>query len=612
MILRAIKSVPLLALLLLASLLPNTTRACGGFFAPEPSRPVVQSGEAIAFGVSGNQVTMHVQVLYEGPGEAFSWVLPLPFQPNITVGSDLLFDSLFRQSLPTFALEISTEASATCSSDALEPVQCLARPAEDDMSEEIVEMADNLDDAVMVLEQGSVGPFDFTILQAAQSNPDSVLTWLKDNGYDQPEGSAPLLNFYATTDHVFVAVRLTKTAETGDIQPLILTYDMPEDTTVEETAKAVAALARRTAMACVPIQLTSVAATDHMPIQVYILGTARAVPLNFVELELDDTLVDWVSCLNDPACYDDDYRSRFNSAATQLTNHSFVTEYAGPTSAVMTESIEIQFTAEEVAAVETWEDFQRFVPFLPDLPLLETILQDYPPESFDAAALSLELEEKLLKPARDAQAFVDSYPYLTRLYARLSPTSMTKDPFFAFKPELAEVSNIHRAMGVPICQDENPIALSISVQDGADSIDIPATIGCNDWTPANTATLVSSSSLSPASQLTSWGFSGDEGLVVTRSEDGGFDMMLVQEAIAFGDSLVMDQTIPEYTATSDQPPPTTTAPDVTETMIPQPTGAPDVGRATDAPTSSPTASAAARKSMFATLVASLLLFAILS
>ena len=595
-----------LLLLLVVASFPNLTEACGGFFC-EPSRPVVQSGESIAFGVDGNRVAMHVQVLYEGPAEAFSWLLPLPFQPTITVGSDLLFQSLFRQSLPTFALDIQNEVSATCSSDALEPVQCFARPMEDsDMSEgDMMEMDE---DGAVVLDQGSVGPFDFTILQAAEKNPDSVLTWLEENGYDQPEGSAPLLNFYATTDHVFVAVKLTKTAETGDIQPLILTYDMPEDTTVEETAEGVA-MARRAAMACVPIQLTSVAATDNMPIQVYIFGTARAVPLNFVELELDDTQVDWVSCLNNPGCYDDDYRSRFNAAATQLTNHSFVTEYAGPTTAVMTESIEIQFTAEEVAAVETWDDFQRFVPFLPDLPLVDTILQDYPLENFDATALSLELEEKLLKPARDAQAFVDSYPYLTRLYARLSPTSMTKDPFFAFKPELAEVSNIHRAIGVPICQDGNPSALSISVQDGADSIEIPATIGCNGWTPANTV-VVSSSPLSPARQLTSWGFSGDQGLLVPRLEDGGFDMMLVNEAIAFGDSLVMNQTIPEYSATADEPPPTN-APDVTdtETNVPQSTDAPDGGSATDGPTSSPTASAAAGISMSAVLGASLLLCA---
>jgi hypothetical protein len=36
--------------------------ACGGLFGP-PNQPVNQAGEAIAFGVNGNQIEMHVQIL---------------------------------------------------------------------------------------------------------------------------------------------------------------------------------------------------------------------------------------------------------------------------------------------------------------------------------------------------------------------------------------------------------------------------------------------------------------------------------------------------------------------------------------------------------------------
>jgi len=561
---------------LLFLLLPRVANACGGLFC-EPQRPVVQRGESIVFGVENNVVTMQVQILYEGPAEAFSWVLPLPFQPStVDVGSDLLFRSLFRQSLPTFELEIQNEASATCSSNALEPVQCFASDA-DDVSEE--------NDGVILLDEGSVGPYDFVILQAEEKNPNSVLAWLEENGYAQPEGSASLLNYYATNDHVFVAVRLTKEADTGDIQPLILTYEMPENTTAQQTTQTVET-AGRMAMACVPIQLTSVAATDDMPIQVYILGSARAVPLNFVELELDDTLVDWLTCQNNPGCYDDDYRERFDLAASQLANHSFVTEYAGPTTSVITDSIAVQFTAEEVAAVSSWEDFQMFQPFLPNLTIVDAILQKHSLENFNAAELAEELEEKVLEPSREAQAFVEKFPYLTRLYARLSPETMTKDPFFAFKPELPDVSNVHRAVAVPICQDGNPSALSISVQDGAASVELAATMGCFGWMPADP--VEARLSISPARQLASWGFAGDEGIIVQRSVDGAFDMTRVQEALAFGDSLVTNQTIPEYDtqATLDAP---------TEIPVPSPN--------TEAPTSN-----AQGVSAFAPILAGFLLY----
>ena len=245
--------------LLTALLLPVSTKACGGFFC-EPMRPVVQSGEAIVFGVNGDRVEMHVQILYEGPAEAFSWLLPIPVQPDdIRVGSDLLFSALFSSSLPTWELEIQ-ESSDSCGDILSQPDQCAFRESFNEAAPEM-EMDDAGGDA-MVLEQGSVGPFDFVVLEAAENNPDSVLEWLNENGYDQPEGSAPLLNYYAVNNHVFVALRLQKDAETGEIQSLILQYTMP----ALGEAGAVTQVSRR-AMACVPIQLTSIAATDNMPIQ---------------------------------------------------------------------------------------------------------------------------------------------------------------------------------------------------------------------------------------------------------------------------------------------------------------------------------------------------------
>ena len=183
--------VPLL--LLLVALVFKTVRACGGLFC-ENARPVIQRGEAIVFGVKGNTVEMHVQILYEGPADAFSWILPIPYQPQVDVGSDVLFSALFQQTMPSFQLDIRNQESATCSNEALisncfSKNNTMAFPEDAEM--------DTTEDGAIVLEMGSVGPYDFVILEAAENDPSSVLRWLEENDYDQPEGTGPLLNYYA-------------------------------------------------------------------------------------------------------------------------------------------------------------------------------------------------------------------------------------------------------------------------------------------------------------------------------------------------------------------------------------------------------------------------------
>jgi len=50
-----------------------------------------------------------------------------------------------------------------------------------------------------------------------------------------------------------------------------------------------------------------------------------------------------------------------------------------------------------------------------------------------------------VKPTVGAAALIDAYPYLTRLYATLSPEDMSLDPVFSFNLGLPEVRNEHEA-----------------------------------------------------------------------------------------------------------------------------------------------------------------------
>lgn len=551
-------------------LLPTSTvmvHACGGLFC-EPSRPVVQAGEAIAFGVdtATNRVSMTVQIVYEGPAEAFSWVLPVPMTPEvISVGSDVLFTALFRETLPTFELDIANNQSTTCTeNDLLGDVCAMASFADRDVSEEA---------EAMVVEQGTTGPYDYVVLEAAENNPNSVLEWLSKNGYDQPEGAGELLNYYALLGQKFVAIKLTKNSEAGDIQPLTMEYQM-------ETASTT------TPIACVPIKLTAIAANDNMPVQIYVFADARAVPLNYLDVELDDSQVDWLGCLNNPTCYDGNYRARIQEAMAPLDNHGFVTEYAGASNVMQNKVELVDIDLDELNSAETWIDYLTLMANagVPAVPIVDSIINKYIPNTFeegpfcavifmpdqifnmgncflnyempsddwtfDNEAMTEELNTKVFLPAKEAQAFVDTFSYMTRMYGVLGPETMDKDPFFTLKPDAPDVSNVHSATAVPVCvTGEGPIALEVSVP-GMASITIPARPECSVWSPIEDDTIIAAPG-STAIQLTSWGFADQTARVLSRSSEGAFSKAEILDVVAIADTLVVDQTVPAYVTADD-------------------------------------------------------------
>ena len=72
---------------------PRTARACGGFFCSNASRPVAQSGEEILFSIDADgSITAVVQIAYAGPAESFAWIVPVPSVPELSTGTNALFD----------------------------------------------------------------------------------------------------------------------------------------------------------------------------------------------------------------------------------------------------------------------------------------------------------------------------------------------------------------------------------------------------------------------------------------------------------------------------------------------------------------------------------------
>ncbi|MCI0570891.1 MAG: DUF2330 domain-containing protein [Myxococcaceae bacterium] len=421
-------------------LVPSEALACGGFFCSRV--PVDQSGENIVFGVHGRRVEAHVQIQYQGEAEKFAWVVPVPSLPGLSIGSPALFTFLAQATQPQFQLEWTR----TCTSFQW-PWMDVANESASPGSRG----ADGgVEPGVVVVSQEEVGPFDAAILQATDAQ--ALRTWLVDNGYDLTSVGSDLLEPYVGTDAYFVALKLQKDRDVGDLRPIVLT--------MEDAAPGI------------PIRLTAVAARPDMPIRAYVLAEKRAVPVNYRHVLLNPTRVDW---LNGGA----NYAALASGAVDEAGGHAFLTEFAGPSAPLAAGFGRGSFDTAALARLTHPVDFMRGImqQSFPSDGTLLALLRRYIPlpqalrsngvteqsfynfmeqfradidsdpgrAAFDAAGFAAELEESIVEPLARADALLDAHPYLTRLFTTMSAAEMTKDPEFDSNPDAPDVSNIHRA-----------------------------------------------------------------------------------------------------------------------------------------------------------------------
>ncbi|MEO1335609.1 MAG: DUF2330 domain-containing protein, partial [Myxococcota bacterium] len=272
----------------------NHAQACGCFAPPDPSVPVVQAGERILFSHKDGRITAHIQIQYQGEANEFGWLLPLPSRPELKLGVEELFAQLIATTQPKYRLV--RQADGTCGIPTFSSGEN-SPPGRD-------AAGDDEDDVVEV--QGSIGPFDFAVLRADEQKP--MFDWLVENSYVIPTGTENVVDPYIKEGAFFLALKLRKGNDVGDIQPVVVEYesDLP----------------------MIPIVLTSVAAAPDMGIMVWVLGDSRAIPRNYRHTILNEEYIDWFTA-----------GSNYNDVIIKATNEvengqSFITEYAG-TSAIM-------------------------------------------------------------------------------------------------------------------------------------------------------------------------------------------------------------------------------------------------------------------------------------
>ncbi|MEB3196035.1 MAG: DUF2330 domain-containing protein [Candidatus Sericytochromatia bacterium] len=445
--------------------------ACGGLFCQRI--PVEQAGERIIFAFDGQQVTTHVQIQYQGAAKDFSWIVPTPTKPTLRVGSEQLFQMLRDATQPRFQVNI-TKTLGEC-----DETMMMTRGA-------VAARAPAPAAPVNVVSEAPVGPFDTAVLQANDSS--ALKSWLTDNGYVLPEKIDPLLDPYVAGKYYFIALKLRKDREVGDMQPIAFTYAATKPG--------------------IPIRLTGVAATPDMGVYVWLFAQHRAVPDNFKHAEINEARIDWTSGGGN-------YSEVVTEAMNEAGGQAFVTDYAGKSSIVEASRFDpapLATFARELSETTDPVEFTRKVlgngqyflkqrptigiapapsfggdrdqqmaflrRHLPKPPALTNLTDDefyYQIEDHRAviqkAQLSIngpkvlkELEDTVVAPARDIQAMLKAHPYLTRLYTTMSPEEMTQDPTFVLNPDAGDVSNQHVATGTRLCSKAyNPMTAPVEL-----------------------------------------------------------------------------------------------------------------------------------------------------
>ncbi len=419
----------LLALLISAAWTPPA-RACGGFFCQQV--PIDQAGELIVFRVDGDQVTALVQIQYIGDADDFSWVVPVPGIPDLETGSDAMIQALESATRPQFLLE---RQGSPCDFD-FDLNNGVSGPTGGNGADSAE------DDGVTVLERSEVGPFLVQVVSSADA--EAMARWLAENGYDLSDRGRDLIAPYVALGMNFVALRLRQDQGVGDIRPLVMRY--------------------RTSKPMIPIRLTAVAAQPDMGILTWILGDTRAVPLNYLHVDVNYTLVNWYA--GSTAAYAS-YQGLVTLAMDEAGGHGFATDFAGrlPELPDQLPSLEA-YTAEHarlaaVTEVATFFDVLAAGVVYPSDEVLEILRRQLPlPEGvdeftygsgalladlFDAevlaeamAATLQEIQTGIIDPLSVSLALLDGDPYITRFYTTLSPEEMTLDPEFSFNADLPD------------------------------------------------------------------------------------------------------------------------------------------------------------------------------
>lgn len=425
--------------------------ACGGLFC-DSTQPVNQAAERIIFSSEDDgSTTAVIQIFYEGPSEEFAWMLPVQGTPEVGVSSNFVFQALQNATNPTYRLNTTVEGQ--CDSN-----DFLAGSPENDGVRDAGANGDSgSQPPVQVLEQGSVGPYDYAIISVngGEEPGQAAREWLSNNGYDVNDFGIDRITPYLEAGMNLIAFRLSKDSESGDVRPIRLSFGP--------------------GLPSIPLRPTAVAAVEDMGIMVWVLGESRAVPTNYLSLELNEARINWFAP-------NSNYNDVVTLAANEAGGQGFVTEFAGDAPPLAEQILPTWLTQELTFVRENAlsEDVVRTLAFnfagfdgfgaavRAHFPRpegirdedwegrpLEAILNaelaaDYY-TSVDYAAFLARAEESVFGPVEATIELFKGAVKATRFYTTMSADEMVLDPVFHFNSELGDYDRNHVANRIIEC-----------------------------------------------------------------------------------------------------------------------------------------------------------------
>jgi hypothetical protein len=276
----------------------------------------------------------------------------------------------------------------------------------------------------------------FDVAVVGSSSPAELVNWLHGAGYRITPAMEPYVARYTEEGMKFLALKLQDTADVKDLKPFRFT--------LPGTAPSI------------PLRMTALAAEPEMGIVVFVLGQQRYEGKNWDNIEIADDQIKY-----------DFFSDRYPNATnwTQLVakgvdehgGQGWVTEFAG-SSATYAEQVGTQVQNDNFAT----------------------------PEDREAAQVLL--------------ASLQAYPYLTRLYTRVSAEEMTSDPIFG-RSALGDVSTSHQLSRFVNGVDQCAMGPRVST-DPCDFTSCGAAGLCRPIPVANTGmSMVSNGSVDPSAPV---------------------------------------------------------------------------------------------------------------
>lgn len=437
---------------------PSRADACGGTFCDQgppgqPPMPVDQTGENVLFVMQAGYVEAHIQIQYQGDPTRFAWVIPVPVEPELSVGSQVLFTNLLNGTVPTFTTTTSFEFCGGNGSSSSSGFGCGMSSSNDSAGTSSYgpQGGPPKSNAPTIVGRAAVGNFE--ALTLAPVDTQGMLDWLTQNGYDtDAQDAEPILKDYIDRKFKFVALKLQPDAGVDEIHPIVVRYQGTEP--------------------CVPLKLTSIAAVEDMTVRTFFLGDQRVVPTGgYKHVRMNSARFDWANLGQN---YDLAIARAVDSPVAN--GRAFITEYAGPSSVVNPsgiaqsswdgQSLSTLDPQSVLARLQLWNLLACFSASncTSPHPLIFSLLADYLPPpagvlpeayysclscypnadqtAWDPVAFGADFDELVATPAKHAVDVLQKNVYLTRMVTRISPSEMTEDPMFREWPEaLPDVSN---------------------------------------------------------------------------------------------------------------------------------------------------------------------------